>query len=316
MSVKMKRVITFLILIITIAFVLYSKFVTRIYHKEIKVYASISLIHHEISSLDNIAKWYLPFAVADTTSNKIVRKDKLEYNNATLTLTKLTNLTAWYQVSENNKSENITLDLVIDTAQSVKIILSFKSSLWSKMFGTNKIIMDAEKSLQNLNDYFADTKKMYGYQIEITTVRDTAFLFTSKVVAKTDKRVAFKNLFDTLIHQAAKNDFGYNGVRIFYISPYGNDSLHLFTSIGIVNTQKVGYTGEFVLKKMPFTGRLLTAYYQGSFGNVDKVINALNEFQTDNNMTQMAIPFIKLITEGTEFDDSQIIQANAFYPVF
>jgi hypothetical protein len=30
----------------------------------------------------------------------------------------------------------------------------------------------------------------------------------------------------------------------------------------------------------------------------------------------MAIPFIKLITEGIEFDDSQIIQANALYPVY
>jgi hypothetical protein len=312
----MQRITTLLILIIAIAFVLYSLFVTKIYHKEIKVYASISLVHHEISSLDNIARWYLPFAIADTTSNKIVRQNKLEYNNATLTLTKLTDLTAWYRVSENNKSENITLDLVIDTAQSVKIILSYKSSLWNKIFGSNTIIKDAEKSLQNLNDYFTDTKKMYGYQIEITSVADTAFLFTSKVVAKTDKRIAFKNLFETLIRQAAEKDLGYNGVRIFYISPYGNDSLHLFTSIGILNTQKAGFTGEFVLKKMPATGRLLSAYYQGSFGDVDKVINALNEFQTDNSMTQMAIPFIKLITEGTEFDDSQIIQAKAFYPVF
>jgi hypothetical protein len=30
----------------------------------------------------------------------------------------------------------------------------------------------------------------------------------------------------------------------------------------------------------------------------------------------MAIPFVKLLTENVDFDDSQVIQARAYYPVF
>ena len=63
-------------------------------------------------------------------------------------------------------------------------------------------------------------------------------------------------------------------------------------------------------------GRLLKSYYQGSFSNVVSSLDALAQYKTDNGMNSMAIPFIKLITEGIEFDDSQIIQANALYPVY
>ena len=98
--------------------------------------------------------------------------------------------------------------------------------------------------------------------------------------------------------------------------PYGKDSIHLFTSIGINNTTDVPFTGPFILKRMPYMGKLLMSYYQGNFGNVITPLNALAQYETDNDMNSMAIPFIKLITEGIEFDDSQIIQARALYPVY
>jgi hypothetical protein len=150
----------------------------------------------------------------------------------------------------------------------------------------------------------------------MTSVTDTAFLFSSKVVPLKDKKAAFKNLYESLIKFAGEKDFGYNGVRIFYMLPYGKDSIHLFTSIGITNTANVPATGPFVLKSMPYMGKLLMTYYQGSFADAITPLNILARFETDNGMKSMAIPFVKLITEGIEFDDAQIIQANALYPVY
>jgi len=314
--VYMKNKIPIITLVLLTAFVLYATLVKRVHEEEIKVDTAISIIHQEISSLHNIARLYLPFSGADTISTKIVLTNKLEYDNNSLKLTKVTGLSAWYQVTENNKPEDIVFSLAADTGHSTKISLHYESTLWNKFFGKNNVIVNAQKSLQNLKDYFADTKKMYGYQIEIASVTDTAFLFTSKVVATANKKTAFKALFESLIKEAKEKELGYTGVRIFYYSPFGDDSTHLFTSIGISNTKGVGFTGEYSLKKMPFNGRLLTAFYQGSFGDVHKVVNALNQFQNDNRMTIMAIPFIKLITDGIEFEDSQIIQAKVFYPVF
>jgi effector-binding domain-containing protein len=310
----MKKKIIIASCVLLAAFILYAVFVPNIYQKEIKVNSSLSLATAQITTLTNIAKWYLPFANSDTSGTKITR-DKIENSGYSLGLSKNTGLSVWYKVGEDGRSKDIVFSVMADTARSTKIILSYACTLWDKMFGSGTILKNADESLSNLKDYFGDTKKMYGYQIEVTTVTDTAFLFTSAVVAKNIKKEAFKNLYESLVRHAAENNMGYTGVRIFYTAPYGNDSIHLFTSIGITNTSPAGFNEKFSLKKMPFNGRLLSAYYQGSFGNLRNVIKSLSDFESDHAMTAMAIPFVKLITEGTDFDDNQVIQARAFIPI-
>lgn len=310
----MKKKILYLLILVCTAFVLYATLVTNVYHKEIIIPAAISLVNKQVSSLNNIAKWYLPFASADTSNLKIGEK-KIEYNNTLLSIDKHISLSIWYEVAEDQKNQKIVFSVVADTGGVSKVILSYESTLWKKIFSTNTIVKNAEESLNNLKAYFADPKKMYGYEMEVIAVTDTAFLFTSKVVATNIKKETFKQLYESLIHYAGEKDLGYTGVRIFYTSPYGNDSIHLFTSIGISNTKDVPLDGTFSLKKMPYKGNLLTAYYQGNFDNVNNAINALGQFKSDNNMTSMAIPFVKLISEGIYFEDNQIIQAKACYPV-
>lgn len=310
----MKKKILFALISVFTAFILYATLVTNVYQKEIKIGAAISLVTKQVSSLNNIANWYLPFATADTSNLKI-GEDKIEYNNASLSIDKHIDLSIWFKVAEDQKSQQIVFSVLADTGGVSKVILNYESTLWKKIFGTSTVVKNAEASLNNLKEYFADPKKMYGYEMEIIALTDTAFLFTSKVVATSIKKETFKQLYESLINYAGEKDLGYTGVRIFYTSPYGNDSIHLFTSIGISNTKDVPLEGIFSLKKMPYKGNLLTAYYQGNFDNVNHAIAALGQFKLDNNMTSMAIPFVKLITEGIYFDDKQIIQAKACYPI-
>jgi effector-binding domain-containing protein len=310
----MNKKMLFTLVVLVAATLFYAIFVTRVFHKEITIPQPIALVNKQVSAIDNISKWYLPFASADISNFKI-SPDKIEYSNVSLNITKHVDLSIWYEVAENKKKQTVMFSVLIDTGRTSKIILSYESTLWNKIFGTNSIIKNAEESLKNLKEYFADTKKMYGYQMEVADVTDTAFVFTSKVVAKTIKKETFKNLFESLINYATEKNLGYTGVRIFYTSTYGNDSIHLFTSIGITNTKDVPMDGIFSLKKMPYKGHLLTAYYQGNFDNVNNAISALGQFKSDNEMTSMAIPFVKLISEGISFEDNQIIQAKACYPI-
>jgi hypothetical protein len=310
----MKKKLPFILISLLAAFVLYAVFVTKIFSKEIVIKAGISQVTKQVSSSANIGRWYLPFAQGDTTDFKI-SDNKIEYRNSALNITKHVGLSVWYDVVENEKQQTVVFSVLADTGNVSKIVLNYKSTLWNKFFGSNSIIKNAEESLNNLKEYFTDTKKMYGYEIEMVSLTDTAFLFTSKVVSLNTKKEAFKNLFESLINYAAEKKLGYTGTRIFYTSPYGNDSIHLFTSIGIVNTTDVPLEGTFSLKKMPYLGHLLTAYYQGNFDAVNNAIGALGQFKSDNNITSMAIPFVKLISEGISFDDNQVIQAKACYPV-
>jgi hypothetical protein len=313
-KVTTRKTITLISLLLVSAFIVYATLFKAVRHKEITINASVPVIHREISSLHSIARWYLPFASAD--SNKLNKQGRLGFENTVLILSRIVGYSAGYEVTENNKKANIFYDVMPDTAGYSKVILSYKNSLWDEAFNSGTIISNAKKSLESLKDYIGDAKKMYGYDIEMTRVTDTAFLFSSKIAASGDKKTALKNLYQSLIQFAEVKDLGYNGVRIFYSLPYGKDSVHLFTSIGITNTRNVPLTGPYILKRMPHMGHLLTAYYQGSFGNVVLSLDALSRFKSDHEMNSMAIPFVKLITEGIEFDDSQIIQANALYPVY
>jgi hypothetical protein len=311
----MKNKWIYLLLSVVIAFVLYATLFSATYHKELLIKVPFSRIYEQISSPRSVAKWYEPFAAADTDAIKISGRDSIACNNASLKIVKASGLSVWYNVSESGKAREVAFSLNPDSLINTTVVLNYKSTLWNNWFGGNHILSNAEKSLQNLKDYFEDTKKMYGYPIEVNEVTDTAFLFTSKVTANNTKRETFKKLFESLIQYANEKNAGYNGSRIFYTLPYGKDSIQLFTSIGITNTDSIGVSGNFSLKKMPNKGHLLVAFYQGRFGEVSKVVGALEQFKSDNKMTTMAIPFIKLITEGIDFDDAQIIQAKAYAPI-
>jgi len=310
----MKKKILFALVIIVAAIVAYAKFATRVFHSDISIPQPIELINKQVSVIGNITKWYLPFASGDSTNFRF-ESGKVEYDSSSLTITKHVDLSISYQVTENKNQQVVMFTVLVDTGHSSKVVLSYESTWWNKIFGSNSIIKNAEESLKNLKEYFADTKRMYGYQMEVEEVKDTAFVFTSKVVAKINKKEAFKELFQSLINYATEKDLGYTGTRIFYTSSYGDDSIHLFTSIGITNSKDVPLEGQFSLKKMPYKGKLLTAYYQGGFDNINNAINALGQFKSDYGMTSMAIPFAKLISEGIYFEDNQIIQAKACYPV-
>jgi effector-binding domain-containing protein len=312
----MKKKVLFFVLSIGIAFLLYACLVNTVTKKEILINAPVIRVQHQLSAIKSISRWYLPFAGTDTAAIKITENNKLEANSNSLLITSLTGLRAAYQVSENGATKNFLFDVFADTAGQSKVTLIYETNLWNRLTGNNTVTANAIKSLQHLKEYFEDTKKMYGFEMEVVELTDTAFLFTSKVVANSAKKAAFKSLYESLIQYAAEKDMGFNGTKIFYTSPFGNDSIHIFTSIGISNPKNASLSGEYSLKKMPYKGRLLSAYYQGSFKNINSVIRAMEQFKSDNGMTSMAIPFIKPITEGIDFDDAQIIQARAYYPVY
>jgi len=312
----MKKKIAFSLLILLTGFILYATLVTKVRYKEITIKAPLLKIHNQISFINYISKWYVPFANQDSAGVTIPDKDNIKSSNTTLSIIKLNGLSSLYKINENGKSQEVFFLVNGDTGLNHIVRLSYENTLWHELFGSSSIINNAEKSLQSLKYYIEDTKITYGYKIALTEVTDTTFLFTSKVVLNSNKKAALKNLYESLIQYAKEKNAGYNGTRILYLSSVGKDSIHLYTSIGITsNTESIPLKGSIALKRMPYKRNLIAADYKGSFGKIERVFSAMEQYRTDNSMTSMAIPFIKFITEGIEFDDDQIIEAKGFFPV-
>jgi effector-binding domain-containing protein len=217
----------------------------------------------------------------------------------------------------NNRHKEFLFTIRPDTIQMGKtwVVLSYRNTVFKEWFGKGELVKNAIQSLGNLKDYMEDPQQLYGYDIRIVNVTDTAFLFKSVTVPVGQKREATRNLFEELINFAEKKKAGYTGVRIFYSQKSG-DEITLFASIGVSTSVAIDSTESFEYKLMPFGKRLLEATYQGPYGEVGKVYNALATFKTDHNLTSMAIPFQKFLNNGYDFSDEQIVQMKIYYPIF
>jgi hypothetical protein len=312
----MKKWLTLSFVILVTGFILYATLVTKVYHKEITIKVPILKLHNQISFINAIAKWYVPFSSSDISTVKIIDKDKIITSSTALTIIKLNGMSSLFKINENGKTNKVLFSINDDNAVNRTVRLSYENTLWNKLLGNNSIINNAEKSLESLKNYIEDTKITYGYKIALTEVTDTTFLFTSKVVAQNKKKEELKNLYEILIKYAKEKNAGYNDTRILYLVPAGKDSIRFYAGIGITkNIENMPLEGSITLRRMPYKRNLIVADYKDCFSKLDKVFTAMEQYRTDNSLTSMAIPFIKFATEGIEFDDNQIIEGKGYFPV-
>jgi effector-binding domain-containing protein len=172
-----------------------------------------------------------------------------------------------------------------------------------------------EENLETLKDYMTDTRRFYGFEIQEITVQDTAFLFKRETVPLAEKQVAMKRIFEFLINYANQQNAGYNGTRIFYTLQSANE-ITLFASIGVTNMIEPSAASGIEYKRMPLGKNLIAASYQGPFGQSEKAFRALEMFKKDHNLSSMAIPFQKFMSDGYDFSDDQVVQLKIYYPVF
>ena len=312
----MKKILTLITFILFGSFVFYATVIKNLYRQQIRIDASTSKILNRITAVNNISRWYMPFASADTDAIKQPAKEKITYKTTSLEVVKLIGSEAWYRVKEDDRLDDLVFGILADGSGSSIVTLSYESTIWNNLFGSNPIIENAKKSLLGLKDYLGDIKRLYGYPIEMTTVVDTTFLFTSMIVANRFKKETIQHSYESLIEYARKKNGGYNGTRIYYELPVGSDSIHLFMSIGILHPELTPNTTSFSLKRMPYMRKLVRADYEGRFDKINMLFSALEQYKTDHKLSSMAIPFLKFDSSLTSFDDSQIIKAKGFYPVY
>lgn len=309
-----------LLLLVVSSFLLYIFFVQRTVRKTITISLPALKVSQQFTDPANLVKWYMPFAntavqpnIQYNDSNNIIRSgnDSIEISNQSIYSTLLKSFSG-------KQKKYFLFSAIPDTTgqEQTVVTMTYKTSLFKQWFNKGSLEKNALQSFTNFKEYMEDTKRLYGYEIRPVTVTDTLFLFTSETVAVSEKRNATRKLFEQLIAYAEKEKAGYNGVRIFYSQKNPDDKITLFASIGVTNRINIPPADPFEQKMMPSGKNLLEATYQGPFGESDKVFQALESFKTDHNLSSMAIPFKKFLSDGYDFADDQIVQLKVYYPIF
>lgn len=276
-------------------------FRNKTFREQVQINYPLLKTGEQLRSAEQVKRWYL------TASGE----------NDTLSVSEQTPFSA--RIIARNKGNEKAFRFSIDgdtlNAQLSYVTLSYEQTLFQHWFSKEPLVQDARKSLQNLKAYMEDSKRFYGYDIQLVKVEDTAFLFKSVTVPLEMKREATRKLFDELIAFANTTDAGYNGIRIFY-SLKGEKDIKLFVSIGVTKAIEPDAASGIEYKKMPLGKNLLVANYQGSLSEVYKAYQAIDRFKSDHNFTSMAIPFQKILSDGYDFDENQLVQLKVCYPVF
>ncbi|MFN5480412.1 MAG: hypothetical protein ACK48G_10605 [Chitinophagaceae bacterium] len=279
----------------------------------------------------------LLFLILPTTKEVIVRVP-LPLERVMLEFEDTARLFRWYQpdtdpnmqvsVSKANPFEfildhrqdgnSIPLHIVVspDTTDSkvTKMVYRYASSLINDPGKDIKAY--ASVALEHLGDSLKRTEYVYGYKIVTTTVVDSSFLFLSKTVPASLEAEETKKIYDELIAYAEKRNAGYNGVRIFYRQVISKNETALFASIGVSNYTPTGPDEKIQYKMMPYGKKLLVMDYEGPYERAKGLFSILEQYKQDNALVSMAIPFIKYVSPGYGFTDSQVVKVRISYPVF
>ena len=317
---RIRNILSALLLLIVFSFLFYIFLVQRTVRKTVNISLPALKVSQQFTDPANLVKWYMPFAntavqsdIQYNDSNNIIRSgnDSIEISNQSMYSTLLKSFSG-------RQKKYFLFSAIPDTTgqEQTVVTMTYKTSLFKQWFNMGSLEKNALQSFTNFKEYMEDTKRLYGYEIRPVTVTDTLFLFTSETVAVSEKRNATRKLFEQLIAYAEKEKAGYNGVRIFYSQKNPDDKITLFASIGVTNRINIPPADPFEQKMMPIGKNLLEATYQGPFGESDKVFQALESFKTDHNLSSMAIPFKKFLSDGYDFADDQIVQLKVYYPIF
>jgi effector-binding domain-containing protein len=311
----MKRKIIALLLVVVLGVVVYYS-VFKQYHfkKTVRIQLPIIAVTEQFNSPVNLKKWFAPFLNASTATetNKTVTLGnyRLEVENKSI-------YSCLLKFSEKSTHKNFYVSALPDTSQQGATIVEFTytNSYIKELLFPGDLVKKAKQSFSSFADYLQDTKRVYGFEIKPVKVVDTLFLFKREVVPLAEKKNSVKLLFESLISYANSHDLGYNGNRIFY-SQKEEDNIILFASIGITSEYNIPETESFEIKRMPFEKNLLEATYQGPYGQVDKGFDALKKYLSDRNMSSIAIPYLKFISNGYDFSDEEIVQLKIYSPIF
>lgn len=294
MNKRMKLLIIVLITVVALMFVVMPNRQELI----VKVPLPLERVMLEFESDSIRSKWYKP---ASDAAYEIGKANPYEF----IFLHRIEN-------------DSIPLHVVVspDTSDSkiTKIVYRYESRPFSSK--RNAIMENLRNSIEQLGELLKSNRYVYGYDIEVTTVVDSSFLFLSKQVAAEKESEEAKKIFDELIAYADQRKADYNGVRIYYTMKQGADQLVIFASIGVQNFTPTGPDEPIQYKMMPYGKKLLVMDVEVPFGETKALFGVLEQYKQHHNLVSMAIPFQKFISPGYGFSDSQVVKTRISYPVF
>jgi effector-binding domain-containing protein len=168
-----------------------------------------------------------------------------------------------------------------------------------------------EKAAMDLKNYLEDVKAFYGYDMKIEKVVDTVFATEMITISKNDLFKTLPAEFEKIRSFIKRYSLTQtNFASVSYIPK--RDSIELI--LGIPVNKFVKTNSKIDCVNIP-KGRMLTAIYEGKFGNRQDIYQAFKKYTKDKLLENVGAPFESYVNDRLPSSDSSIVKFKLYYPV-
>ena len=198
-----------------------------------------------------------------------------------------------------------------DTLGRMKIIIEKKSPLLLTIVGKDKT---GDIAINGLKTYLEDPKEFYGYNIGMSTIRDSVIASCVSKIRNKDVFLKIQELQQNLLHYIQHNNLLKAGHISISYNPISDDSLQI--TVGIPVNKTAPPDKEINCLLLPAKGNVLVGNYEGSFSERKNIYHAMSKYLTDHTLAVPAESFERYLNDSIPSSDSSMIRIELNYPVY
>jgi hypothetical protein len=267
-------------------------------------------LYRMLNTKENVMKWW-PGNIID--SGFYMKDMQYTFNQNSLSVipvslaAKKTQLPTSLLIIEHAKDDT-QLDWVGAMATSYNPVKRFFAYLEAK-----KIQQDMNVVLNKMQEFYSQSKNIYGFDIKSELVADSILIQTSGISKQYPSTDFIYSLIDKLNSYATLNQAKVSGYPMLNIRLADSTGYEVKVALPVDKT--LPNVGNILQKRMLGKGNILVTEVKGGISVGKKAFYAIQKYAEDYQRVAPAIPFYSLITNRLEETDSTKWITKIYYPV-
>lgn len=219
-----------------------------------------------------------------------------------------------YHVDGDDRVYDYLLERRREPQRNCVVSLVKVTSLWKKYIDSDPVDRLAHASLRNLHEFSNDSKKVYGFKINIGQATDSSYLFMTRQVPLALQYVQPVLLFDSVIEFANHRFMRYNGNRYMNTHPLQHGMIQVTVGIGMDGYPPINADDPVTFKKNAPGQQQVQLEFNDVFANVQEAYKAMDQYKRDHGIIVTDIPLEMLISPGYGFKAIDTVSLKLITP--
>ncbi|MET0636495.1 MAG: GyrI-like domain-containing protein [Chitinophagaceae bacterium] len=309
MIVRMVALATFILLLVILG-----RMTTSV-ERMIRVNADYYDVSLQLSNIENYKSWYTGFSDGTVGTGDSAGRPVLKSVTGRELIVK-TETPSQVMVTEKDGSVSTsqTISAIpLSNQKQTEVIWSARMPWYKRIYHFFTGRDPLQEGLLNIKATMEDPSLRYGFQIEVSPVRDTIILTSRQSAPDSSRNSTLQLLYDTLESYITR--FRPDGAKnYYYVTSNAVSEKNKEYAVGIpVSMPSLPDEGIEYLR-LPATGRVLTG--KGTVGHLGELYTAMNRYANDQGLQKVAQPLEKYDIEPAMLPAHPEENVELVFPIY